>query len=256
VQGRLELNSVGFGYSKDRPVTRNVSLAIEAGTKVAIVGPSGCGKTTLAHLIMRFFDVNSGSIRLDGINIKQINVRDYRKHVGLIPQGVRLFGGTIRDNILMGNRRSSEDEMVEAAKTAHAHEFIDRLPDAYSTVFGEKGVWLSGGEVQRVVIARAILQNPKILILDEATSSVDAHSEALIQSALKRLSAGRTVIAIAHRFSTIVDADCIAVVNDGTIVASGTHRTLIQDSPLYAQLYRQQLSEDSIEKEVRYASPA
>jgi len=129
VQGRVELNSVGFGYSKDRPVTKNVNLAIEPGSKVAIVGPSGCGKTTLAHLLMRFFDVNSGSIKLDGINIKQINIRDYRKHVGLIPQGVRLFGGTIRDNILMGNRRASEDEMVQAAKASHAHEFISRLPD-------------------------------------------------------------------------------------------------------------------------------
>ena len=241
VMGHLSLKAVGFSYSKDKPVEKNINLDIRPGSKIAIVGPSGCGKTTLAHLIMRYYDVGSGSIYLDGINIKQINLPNYRRHVGMIPQGIRLFSTTIKENILLGNRRASMDEVIAAATAAHAHDFIMNLSEGYDTPYGEKGVWLSGGETQRIVIARAVLQNPKILILDEATSSVDANSEALIQDAINELSAERTLIVIAHRFSTVLDADRIYVMDQGQIIAEGDHASLLGRSELYTSLYQKQV---------------
>jgi subfamily B ATP-binding cassette protein MsbA len=247
IKGHIAFKSVGFGYLKEKQVIKNLNIEIKPNSKVAIVGPSGCGKTTLAHLLVRFFDVTSGSIYLDGINIKQINLPSYRRHVGLVPQGVRLFATSILENILMGNRRASEDEVIEAAKLANAHHFIEHLPDGYNTLYGEKGVWLSGGETQRIIIARAILQNPKVLILDEATSSVDANSEALIHDAINKAAIGKTLIVIAHRFSTIIDSDWIYVMENGQIIGQGTHQSLVVQNELYASLYSKQIQEGNRE---------
>jgi len=253
VKGHIVLKAVGFGYLKDKPVEKNINMDINPGSKVAIVGPSGCGKSTLAHLILRFYDVSSGSIYLDGINIKQINLPNYRRQVGLIPQGIKLFSASIKDNILMGDRHAPMERVIDAAKAAHAHEFIMDLPEGYETLYGEKGVFLSGGESQRVVIARSVLQNPRVLILDEATSSVDANSEALIQDSINKLSSNRTTIVIAHRFSTIIDANWIYVMDRGMIIAEGTHQTLLKDSSLYASLYQKQIRENILE-EFSYAT--
>ena len=255
VKGRITFKSVGFGYLKEKQVIKNINMEIQPNKKIAIVGPSGCGKSTIAHLLVRFFDVASGSIYLDGINIKQINLLSYRRQVGLVPQGVRLFATSIKENIMMGNRHASEDQVIQAAKAANAHDFIEQLSEGYDTIYGEKGIWLSGGETQRIVIARAILQSPKVLILDEATSSVDANSEALIQDAINKAAFGKTLIVIAHRFSTIIDSDWIYVFENGEIIAEGTHQILLKDNELYASLYLKQVQESPIEKTV-YARPS
>ncbi len=242
VVGRIELDGVSFGYLPDRLVLRDVSLHIPAGETLALVGPSGSGKTTLVGLIPRLWDVASGTIRIDGVDIRDVTVASLRGQVGLVAQEATLFGGSIRENILYGRLDASETAMVDAARAANAHDFIVELPDGYDTIVGDRGSRLSGGQRQRVAIARAILKDPPILLLDEATSSLDNESERLVQEALDRLKVGRTTIIVAHRLSTIREADRIVVLDDGWLVELGTQDELLARDGLYARLHRTQFS--------------
>jgi subfamily B ATP-binding cassette protein MsbA len=225
-------------------VLRGVSIRIAPGETVALVGPSGAGKTTMAALIPRFWDVQEGSISVDGIDLRELRLAELRNAVGLVPQETLLFSGSIRENIGYGRPEASEDEVVAAAKVAHAHEFIQLLPEGYDTRVGERGIKLSGGQRQRVSIARAILKDPTVLILDEATSSLDTESEALIEDALNHLLRGRTTLIIAHRLSTVRRADRLLVLDGGQIVEEGTHAELLARGGLYARLYARQFRED------------
>ncbi|HEX8906201.1 MAG TPA: ABC transporter transmembrane domain-containing protein [Longimicrobiaceae bacterium] len=225
-------------------VLRGVSLRIEPGETVALVGPSGAGKTTLAAIIPRFWDVQEGSVSLDGIDVRELRLAELRNAVGLVPQETLLFSGSIRENIGYGRPEASDEEIVAAAKVAHAHEFIQLLPEGYDTRVGERGIKLSGGQRQRVSIARAILKDPTVLILDEATSSLDTESEALIEDALNHLLRGRTTLIIAHRLSTVRRADRLLVLDGGRIVEEGTHAELLARNGLYARLYARQFRED------------
>jgi len=240
VAGRIELDGVSFAYLTDRPVLRDVSLTVPAGETLALVGPSGSGKTTLVGLIPRLWDVTDGAIRVDGIDVRDVTVDSLRGQIGLVAQEATLFGGTVRENILYGRLDATDDEMVDAAIAANAHDFISVLPDGYDTVVGDRGMRLSGGQRQRVAIARAILKDPPILLLDEATSSLDNESERLVQEALDRLKVGRTTIIVAHRLSTIRAADRIAVLDDGWLVELGTQDELLALDGLYARLHRTQ----------------
>jgi ATP-binding cassette subfamily B protein len=239
VHGHIELNHVGFRYG-NRSVTHNITLDIPPGAMIGLVGHSGSGKSTLVNLICRFYDVAEGSIRLDGVDIRNIAVTEYRKHIGLVLQEPFLFFGTIADNIAYGKPDATRNEIIAAARAANAHEFILRLPQGYDSLVGERGQTLSGGERQRISIARALLIDPKILILDEATSSVDSTTEKLIQSALDNLVQGRTTIAIAHRLSTLRKADQLVVLDRGEIVEIGQHDDLMQQRGHYYQLYQAQ----------------
>lgn len=218
----------------------NIDLEIAAGQVVALVGPSGAGKTTFASLIPRFWDVSSGRVCLDGMDVRDYTLQDVRSYVGLVPQETLLFSGSIRDNILYGRSDATPDEVEEAARSANAHEFIQKLSEGYDTLVGERGVKLSGGQRQRIAIARAILKDPRILILDEATSSLDNESEAVVQAALERLMVGRTTVVIAHRLSTIRNADRIVVLRDGRVIEDGSHEELMIQNGLYKELYQQQ----------------
>jgi ATP-binding cassette subfamily B protein len=240
VKGNIEIRDVTFSYNEKKSVLSNINLTIESGKTLALVGPSGGGKTTLCHLIPRFYDVDSGEILIDGMNIKDITIKSLRKNIGLVQQDVFLFTGTIKENILYGRPDATDEEIVEAAKNASIHDFIMSLPDGYDTYIGEKGVKLSGGQKQRISIARVFLKNPPILILDEATSALDNETEIIIQEALERLSKGRTTIVIAHRLSTIKNADEIVVLTDKGIEERGTHEELIKNNRLYAKLYKAQ----------------
>ncbi|WP_427338343.1 ABC transporter ATP-binding protein [Caloranaerobacter sp. DY30410] len=241
VKGKIEFKNVSFSYNgKNNKVLSNINLTIEAGKTLALVGPSGAGKTTLCHLIPRFYEVDSGEILLDGINIKDISIKSLRKNIGLVQQNVFLFTGTIKENILYGRPDASFEEVVEAAKNANIHDFIMSLPDGYDTYIGEKGIKLSGGQKQRISIARVFLKNPPILILDEATSALDNETEIIIQKALERLSKGRTTLVIAHRLSTVKNADEIVVLTDKGIQERGKHEELIEKDGLYASLYKAQ----------------
>ncbi|MFN3651447.1 MAG: ABC transporter ATP-binding protein [Armatimonadota bacterium] len=238
--GRVEFEHVDFAYQPSRPVLKDVSFSMERGQVVAVVGPTGAGKTTIAALIPRFYDVTGGAVRIDGLDIRQYQLASLRKHIGIVPQDTVLFAGSLRDNIAYGRVDATLEEITAAAKAANAWEFIEKLPRGLNTMVGERGVMLSGGQRQRIAIARAILRNPTILILDEATSSLDNRSERLVQDALQRLMQHRTTLVIAHRLSTVRNADLIIVLKDGEVVERGRHDELIAADGLYATLYQSQ----------------
>ncbi len=243
IVGRVELRHVSFSYRGDARVLHDVNLTIEPGQTVALVGPTGAGKTSIANLIARLYDVTDGAVLIDGIDVRQVTQRSLRRQMGLVPQDPFLFSGSIADNIRFGRPDASDRAVEEAARLANAHEFITALPDGYATEVLEGGVNLSVGQRQLICIARAVLADPRILILDEATASVDTLTEGLIQEALRRLLAGRTAIVIAHRLSTIRNADLICVVQDGRIVEQGSHEALLARGGLYRDLYERQFVE-------------
>lgn len=236
-QGEIGYRQVSFGYQVDTPVLEEINLNIPAQSVVALVGPTGVGKSTLVSLIPRFYDVNAGQILLDGIDIRQITLESLRRQISIVLQDVFLFHGNVRENILFGRPGATEAEVIEAAKVANAHDFIQQLPEGYETLIGERGVKLSGGQKQRLSIARAVLKDAPILILDEATSSVDTETELLIQEALERLMHGRTTLIIAHRLSTVRNANLIVVLEGKRIVEQGTHEDLLERRGLYHRLY-------------------
>ncbi len=241
VKGHIEFHNVSFSYNNgDGTVLANLNLNIDPGKTVALVGPSGAGKTTLCHLIPRFYDIKTGEILLDGIDIKDIKLKSLRKNIGLVQQDVFLFTGSIKENIMYGKPDSTDEEIIDAAKKARIHDFIMTLPNGYDTYVGEKGVMLSGGQKQRISIARLFLKNPPLLILDEATSALDNETEIMIQKSLEELSKGRTTLVIAHRLSTIKNADEILVLTSEGIVEKGNHTKLLADDKLYAKLYKSQ----------------
>lgn len=239
-EGVIEFKNVTYGYGDGDNVLKNVSLKIEKGQTYALVGPSGGGKTTICHLIPHFYDVREGEILVDGVNINSITRESLRKNIGVVQQDVYLFNSSFRDNILYGRLDATEEEVIEAAKRANIHDYIMSLPNGYDTVIGERGVKLSGGQKQRLSIARVFLKNPPILILDEATSALDNATEIMIQQALDELCKGRTTLVVAHRLSTIKNADEIAVVSGGEICESGTHDQLVAQDGIYAMLHKQQ----------------
>ncbi|MFP4661778.1 MAG: ABC transporter ATP-binding protein [Halanaerobiales bacterium] len=239
--GDIEFDSVDFRYVEDIPIIKGISFKAEAGEMVALVGPTGVGKTTIAHLVPRFYDAKSGIVKIDGIDIRKYKIHSLRKNISIVSQDVFLFNGTVKDNILYGRPDASEDEIIEASKAANAHEFIMELENAYETQVGERGVKLSGGQKQRISIARAVLKDAPILILDEATSAVDTHTEVLIQEALKNLMKNKTTIVIAHRLSTIQEADQILVLKEGKIVEKGGHEELLKAGGVYSELCEAQM---------------
>ena len=251
LRGKIQFDNVFFKYDEtNAPVLKNITFHIEPGEIVALVGPSGSGKTTIVSLIPRFYDTSSGSITIDGYDIRKFKFKYLRQQIGMVLQESFLFNGTIVENILFGNPKAKMEDVIESAKAANAHDFIINLPNGYNTEVGERGIKLSGGERQRIAIARALLKNPPILILDEATSSVDSETERLIQSALDRLMKGRTSIVIAHRLSTIKNADRIIVLKNGEIIETGTHSELLEKGNLYSYLYKIQFDIEGIKKEM------
>ncbi len=239
-EGHIEFKNVNYSYSEGEEVLKNVSLDIKKGEKFALVGPSGGGKTTICHLIPHFYDVKDGQILIDGKDINKITRSSLRSNIGIVQQDVYLFNASIRDNILYGRPGATEEEVIEAAKRANIHNYVMSMPNGYDTVIGERGVKLSGGQKQRLSIARVFLKDPAILILDEATSALDNTTEILIQNSLDELCKGRTTIVVAHRLSTVKNADEIAVVSDGKIIEQGPHDSLIAMNGVYANLYKLQ----------------
>ena len=243
VSGQINVEHVSFAYDPRQPVLTDVSFEAKPGELVAIVGPTGAGKTTALNLIHRFYDPTKGQITIDGRDLRHVTLESWYRQIALVPQETILFGGTILDNIRYGNREASEEAVKDAARAAHAHDFIMSFPDQYQTVVGEKGINISGGQRQRIAIARAILKNPRILLLDEATSALDSESERLVQEALELLMKGRTTFVIAHRLTTIQRADRILVLNKGRLVDTGTHAELMERKGLYHYLYTLRLTE-------------
>ena len=243
VKGEVEFDNVVFGYKPDQTIIKGLSAHIKPGQRVAIVGPTGAGKTTLVNLLMRFYEINSGTIKIDGVDIRQMKRSDVRQMFGMVLQDTWLFNGTIRQNLLYGNPTASEEEMIATAKEAHVDHFVRSLPGGYDMVLGEEATNISQGEKQLLTIARAMLARTPMLILDEATSSVDTRTEVLIQKAMDKLMQGKTSFVIAHRLSTIRDADLILVVRDGNIIEQGKHDELLQQGGFYAELYNSQFAE-------------
>ncbi|MDP6926644.1 MAG: ATP-binding cassette domain-containing protein, partial [Rhodospirillales bacterium] len=243
--GALHLDQVKFSYVSDQPALDNVTIDVPAGKTVALVGPSGAGKSTILNLIPRFYDIDGGKISIDDSDITKLTFASLRGAVALVSQDVTLFDDTIRANIAYGRLEASEEQIIEAAKNAAAHDFIVEMPDGYDTYVGERGTKVSGGQRQRLAIARAMLKNAPILLLDEATSALDTESERRIQEALKKLMQGRTTLVIAHRLSTVMDADLIHVIDQGKLTESGSHDELMALDGLYAKLYALQFSESN-----------
>ncbi len=242
LKGHIEFKNVSYSYEDDKEtvVLKNVSLDIEKGEKFALVGPSGGGKTTICHLLPNFFRFDEGDILIDGKSIRSMTMGSLRRNIGIVQQDIYLFNASVRDNILYGRLDATEEEVIEAAKRANIHDYIMKMPNGYDTIIGERGVRLSGGQKQRLSIARVFLKNPAILILDEATSALDNTTEVMIQQALDELCKGRTTIVVAHRLSTIKNADEIAVIAEGEIVEQGTHQALMEKNGVYAELYNLQ----------------
>ncbi len=243
VKGEVEFDNVVFGYKPDQTIIKGLSAHIKPGQRVAIVGPTGAGKTTLVNLLMRFYEINSGSIKIDGVDIRKMKRSDVRQMFGMVLQDTWLFNGTIRQNLMYGNPKATEEEMIKTAKEAHVDHFVRSLPGGYDMVLGEEAANISQGEKQLLTIARAMLEKAPMLILDEATSSVDTRTEVLIQKAMEKLMQGKTSFVIAHRLSTIRDADLILVVKDGNIIEQGNHETLLKQNGFYAELYNSQFAE-------------
>ncbi|VEU80192.1 ABC transporter ATP-binding protein [Haploplasma axanthum] len=244
LQGHVTFENVDFAYSKDKPILKNVSFDVKPGQMIAIVGPTGSGKTTIINLLMRFYDIDSGKIRLDGINLNHLKKDELRTHFGMVLQDTWLFHGTIADNIKYGRDDATMEEIIQAAKYANIHHYISTLPDGYNMVINEEGNNISQGEKQLLTIARAFLANPSMLILDEATSTVDTRLEVMLQEAMKNIMSGRTSFVIAHRLSTIKNADLIVVLKDGEIIEMGTHNELIAQKGFYENLYNSQFEND------------
>lgn len=242
VTGNVAFEAVDFGYTPSKLLMQRLNIAVHAGQKVAIVGPTGAGKTTLVNLLLRFYELNGGAITIDGVNIAEISRENLRSTFGMVLQDTWLFTGTIRDNLAYGNVEATEAEIIQAAKSAHVDEFVRTLPDGYDTVLNEDATNISQGQKQLLTIARALLADPKILILDEATSSVDTRTEVLIQKAMETLMQNRTSFVIAHRLSTIKDADLILVMNQGSVIESGNHQQLLAANGMYAELYNSQFA--------------
>lgn len=242
VEGSLEIRDLEFSYVPERPLIRNFNLSVKPGQRIAIVGPTGCGKTTFINLLMRFYDPQGGEIRLDGVDTRQMRRRDLRRSVGIVLQDTWLKNGTIRENIAMGKPDATLEEVIAAARQAHAHSFIKRLPEGYDTVIGESGGTLSQGQKQLLCIARVMLCLPAMLFLDEATSSIDTRTEIKVQKAFDTMMQGRTTFIVAHRLSTIREADLILVMRDGRVVEQGKHRELLQKQGFYAKLYESQFA--------------
>jgi ATP-binding cassette, subfamily B, bacterial len=257
-RGAVQFEAVSFDYGDGRPVLNEVTLAVAPGETVALVGPSGCGKTTLVSLLERLYAPTAGRILVDGADVRDCTQRSLRSQVGTVMQDVHLFNDTILANIAYGTVGASREQAEAAARTANAHEFIEKLPEGYDTVVGERGAGLSGGQKQRIAIARALLKNPPILVLDEATSALDNESEALVQAALRRLTRGRTTLVVAHRLSTVIDADRIVVLRGGNVEAIGTHAQLLAQGGYYAKLFAQHTrggAEDGAANEPAVAFP-
>ena len=241
-QGQVEMKDVSFSYVPDRKLIEALNLSVKPGQHVAIVGPTGCGKTTLINLLMRFYDVNGGAIRVDGTDVRQITRASLRANYGMVLQETWLKSGTIRENLVMGKPDATDEEVIAAARACHAHSFIKRLPQGYDTVIGEDGGRLSQGQKQLLCITRIMLCLPPMLILDEATSSIDTRTELKIQHAFTAMMDGRTTFIVAHRLSTIREADVILVMRDGSIVEMGSHEALLQRNGFYAKLYNSQFA--------------
>jgi ABC-type transport system involved in Fe-S cluster assembly fused permease/ATPase subunit len=253
-RGAVAFRHVDFCYDPRRPILRDVDFAVPPGATVAIVGPSGAGKSTIARLLFRFYDVDDGAVEIDGQDIRNVTQDSLRRAIGVVPQDTVLFNDTIYYNIQYGRPEATRDEVYEAAKAAHIHDFIESLPDKYQARVGERGLKLSGGEKQRVAIARAIIKNPSILIFDEATSALDSETEKSIQGELTRIAQGHTTLVIAHRLSTVMDADQILVMETGRIIERGSHRELLERSGAYAQMWALQQQEESKQARVKAAA--
>ncbi len=240
--GNVALDDVSFSYTPEKPLIEDLNLTVKPGMRVAIVGPTGCGKTTLINLLMRFYDVNSGVISVDGNDIRNVTRHSLRKNYGMVLQDTWLSGGTVKDNIKTGKPDATDEEVIAAAKAAHSHSFIKRLPNGYDTVIGEGGGNLSGGQRQLLSITRVMLALPPMLILDEATSSIDTRTEMKIQEAFRKMMTGRTSFIVAHRLSTVKEADVILVMKNGNIIEQGSHKKLLDKGGFYSELYNSQFA--------------
>jgi ATP-binding cassette subfamily B protein len=245
-EGLIDFKDITFGYEKNRVILKNFNLSVGAGQNIAIVGTSGSGKSTIGRLLFRFYDTDKGALFIDGVDIKEVTQSSLHSAIGIVPQDTVLFNDTIYYNIAYGNTEASYDKVIEAARAAKIHEFISNLPDGYDTTVGERGLKLSGGEKQRVGIARTLLKNPPILLLDEATSSLDTETENSIQDSLNKMLEDRTVITIAHRLSTIVKSDLIVVLENGEIVEQGTHIELLDLKRRYSKMWKRQANEQEV----------